>query len=165
MNRRRLSDLVASLRQVPGREDWRLAGRELAWALPLMLVAAYAGGLVRVGSSPEIGAGLTLAFTRFVAPALGEELLFRGVLIPRLNAQPRHILLSSLLFLLWHPLQAVTYGPPWAGAFLNPWFLAAVAILGVALGRIYAATGSLWPCIAVHWLVVVVWKVFLGGPF
>jgi len=38
-------------------------------------------------------------------------------------------------------------------------------VLGTALGRIYAATKSLWPPILVHWFVVASWKLFLGGPF
>ena len=50
-------------------------------------------------------------------------------------------------------------------SFLNPWFLATVAVLGLLLTRLYVATRSLWPSIIVHWLVVVAWKLFLGGPF
>ena len=108
---------------------------------------------------------LGLAATLFVVPALGEEILFRGLLIPRDRPGVGAILLSVLLFVLWHPLQALTIGPPWAAAFLDPWFLAAVAILGLALARIYAATRSLWPCVLAHWLVVLGWKTVLGGPF
>ena len=108
---------------------------------------------------------LGLAATLFVMPALGEELLFRGLLIPRDRAGPGWIALSVLLFVLWHPLQAVTIGPPWAAAFLDPWFLACVAILGLALARIYSVTRSLWPCIVGHWLIVLGWKAMFGGPF
>ncbi len=106
-----------------------------------------------------------LAATLFIAPALGEELLFRAFQIPRDDPSAKWIALSALLFLLWHPLQAVTIGPPWASAFLDPWFLIAVVIFGVSLGRIYAATRSLWPCVTAHWLVVFGWKAWLGGPF
>ena len=106
-----------------------------------------------------------LAATLFVAPSLGEELLFRGLFIRRDNPSFKWIALSTLLFVLWHPLQVVTIGPSWASAFLDPWFLIAVTILGVALGRIYAATRSLWPCVMAHWLVVFSWKAWLGGPF
>lgn len=130
-----------------------------------MLVIAHAGGLVRLGNTPEAITALGLAASLFFAPALGEELLFRGLLMPRRASGASWIALSALLFVLWHPLQALTVGPPWAGAFLDPWFLATVAVLGVALGRIYAATGSLWPCVAAHWLVVFGWKTLLGGPF
>ena len=159
----RLSDLAAGLRTLPGRAGWGRAALEAAWALPLMLLVAHAGGLVRFGADPSMSLGL--AASLFLAPALGEELLFRGLIIPRRGPQGRWIALSVLLFVLWHPLQAVTVGPPWAAAFLDPWFLAATAILGIALGRIYAATGSLWPCVLLHWLVVFGWKALLGGPF
>lgn len=106
-----------------------------------------------------------LAATLLAAPALGEELLFRALLIPRDRPTFGWIVLSVLLFVAWHPFQVVTIGPPWSDLFLDPWFLALAAILGTALARIYAATRSLWPCVLVHWLVVFGWKAFLGGPF
>jgi predicted Abi (CAAX) family protease len=140
MIRARLADLAAALRQVPGPAGWARAALELGWALPLMLLLAHLGGLIRLQSPPDAITALTLP--TFAAMTL-----------------------SALLFVLWHPLQAATIGPPWAGAFLDPWFLAATATLGIALARIYAATWSLWPCVLAHWLVVLGWKLFLGGPF
>lgn len=114
---------------------------------------------------PDAITMMRLAATLMLTPALGEEILFRGLIIPRDRPARKWIALSVLLFVLWHPLQAIAFGPPWASAFLDPWFLAAVAALGLSLARIYRATRSLWPCILFHWLVVYVWKVFLGGPF
>ena len=163
--RRRLADMLEGLRRVPALRGWARAALELGWALPLMLVVAHAGGLVRPQDPPEPSTLAVLAAILFVAPALGEELLFRGLLIPRQRPGALWPVLSVVLFVLWHPLQAATIGPPWAGAFLDPLFLAAVAVLGAALARIYAATGSLWPCVLAHWLVVLVWKALLGGPF
>ena len=165
MLKARLADVYCALRHPPPRSGWSRAGLELCWALPLMLLVAYAGGLVRLQGAPDLSTIVGLAATLVVAPAMGEELLFRGLLIPHDAPPARWIAVSTFLFVLWHPLQAVTIGPPWASAFLDPWFLAAVAILGVALGRIYAATRSLWPCVLAHWLVVFIWKVWLGGPF
>lgn len=133
--------------------------------LPLLVMTAWAGGLIDPSwpfALPEVA---VLAATLFVAPALGEELLFRAALIPREGRTAPWEALSAMLFVAWHPLQAVTIGPPWAGAFLDPWFLACVAVLGAGLGRIYVATRSLWPCVLVHWLVVLIWKAALGGPF
>ena len=161
----RVVDLIAGLRCLPGLPGWSRAGIELAWALPLVLIVALGGGLVGWHGVPEASTAAWLAATLFLAPALGEEVLFRGLLIPRRGRKAPWIAISTALFVLWHPLQALTFGPPWSTVFLDPWFLAAVAVLGVTLGRIYAATGSLWPCVAVHWLVVFGWKALLGGPF
>jgi uncharacterized protein len=161
----RLEDIGRALRRWPDRASWHQVMLELCWALPLILVSAYAGGLIQVGGGPDLAEAAGLALTLLFAPALGEELLFRGALIPRDRPTGAWIVLSTTAFVLWHPLQALTIGPPWAGAFLDPWFLAAVAVLGVALGRIYAATRSLWPCVLVHWIVVFTWKAGLGGPF
>jgi uncharacterized protein len=165
MLRNRFADLAASLRDWPSLAGWGRAGLELVWAVPLMLVLAHLGGLVRWEGPPDLNTSLRLAASLFIVPALGEELLFRGLVIPRTRPGPRWLALSAALFVLWHPLQALTIGPPWAAAFIDPWFLAATAILGTALARIYAATGSLWPCIAAHWLIVLSWKTLLGGPF
>ena len=165
MIRARLADLAAALRHLPSAAGWGRAALELGWAVPLMLLVAHLGGLVRLQSPPDASTALGLAATLLVVPALGEELMFRGLLIPRDSPAVKAMALSVLLFVLWHPLQARTIGPLWAGAFLDPWFLAAAAILGVALARIYAATRSLWPCVLAHWLVVLGWKMLLGGPF
>ena len=160
----RIADLRAALVTLPGLAGWLRAGLELGWSIPCLLVVAHIGGLVRLQSPPDATTALALAASLFIAPALGEELLFRGLLIPRDRPSGSSIALSALLFVAWHPLQAVTIGPPWAGAFLDPWFLASVAIFGVALGRIYGATGSIWPCVVAHWLIVLGWKLLLGGP-
>ena len=161
----RLTDLLAGIRHMPSGAGWRSACFEIAWALPLLLIVAHATGLARLQSPPAATTAATLAATLFVMPALLEELLFRGLIIPREGPKATWIALSVFLFVLWHPLQVVTFGPPWAGSFLNPAFLVLVAILGLALARIYAVTRSLWPSVAVHWLVVFGWKAVFGGPF
>jgi uncharacterized protein len=130
-----------------------------------MLLLGWAGGLVRPSALPSAYELIRLALLLAVVPAFGEELLFRGLLIPRSGQKRRAVLLSASLFVLWHPLQAWTIGPPWSAIFLDQWFLTIVFILGLLLGSIYARTGSLWPCVAVHWLVVLAWKAALGGPF
>lgn len=163
--KRRFADLLAGLRHLPDRAGWRSVFFELAWALPLLLIVAHAGGLARLQSPPAASTAAMLAATLFVMPALLEELLFRGLIIPREGPKAKWIALSVILFILWHPLQVVTFGPPWAGSFLDPWFLLVIAILGLALARMYATTRSLWPSIVTHWLVVWVWKAVFGGPF
>lgn len=103
-----------------------------------------------------------------IAPALGEELLFRAALlpaaIPERDIPAIPMCLSAVLFVLWHPLQSLIYEGPFAALMLDGWFLLAVAALGVACGRIYWRTGSIWPAVALHWLVVAVFKAFFSAP-
>ncbi len=109
---------------------------------------------------------VTAAFLFFV-PALLEELVFRGVLLSWLTQlTPRWgAWLSTLLFVAWHPLQALTIGPPWADMFLHPTFWIATLILGIILAHIRIVSRSLWPVILIHWFAVLIWKSLLGGPF
>jgi predicted Abi (CAAX) family protease len=111
---------------------------------------------------------LRLALVALVAPAIGEEILFRAALLPAPDSSRPlpygPLLLSVALFVLWHPLQALVFGPHWRETVLDPWFLASVAAFGVASARLYWNTGSLWPPVALHWMVVVAWKALLGGP-
>jgi predicted Abi (CAAX) family protease len=140
---------------------------EGAWLLPLLLLLGTAGGLMHWRPTFD-ATTLKLAIVAIVAPAFGEELLFRGAILPKPQASaPLPIMplaLSVLLFVLWHPLQIFVFGAHWAETMLNPWFLAAVAAFGVASARLYWKTGTLWPSIGLHWLVVVGWKALLSGP-
>ncbi|WP_166040604.1 CPBP family glutamic-type intramembrane protease [Sphingosinicella sp. YJ22] len=163
--RKRTQDILAALRTWPDRAGWWRAAMELLWSLPLLLLIAWCAGLIAPATPPPAEEFALLALTLLVAPALGEELLFRATLIPRERPSTVWVALSVLLFVAWHPLQAITIGPPWAPAFLDPWFLACVAVLGAALARIYTATRSIWPYVLTHWAVVFGWKAFLGGPF
>lgn len=140
---------------------------EMAWLLPLLLLLGFAGGLM--SWSPRFDEQLLrLALVAIVAPAFGEELLFRAVLLPPPRKDRpipvRPVAMSTALFVLWHPAQALIFGPHWATVVLNLWFLAAVAAFGIASSRLYWRTGSIWPSVMLHWLVVVGWKALLGGP-
>jgi uncharacterized protein len=154
-----------SLATYPGAEAWRRTLFEAAWSVPLLLTVALLEGLIHPGGSGDSGHLLRLALVALVAPAFGEELLFRAALLPAPGAPApgwRHVV-PVLLFVAWHPAQALIFGPQWAAVVLDPWFLLAVLVLGIALTRLYLATGSIWPCVALHWAVVVGWKA-LGGP-
>jgi hypothetical protein len=70
--------------------------------------------------------------------AAGEEVIFRGVLQPRLG-----LWVATLLFGLLHvPVRRS----------LVPWTLFALAI-GLVLGLLTEWSGSLWPAILLHFLV------------
>lgn len=78
--------------------------------------------------------------------ALGEELVFRGVLLPWVGLVPQAIVFGLL------------HRAPGAGGWL--WTAWATA-MGVALGSLYALTGSLWGPVLAHALVNAVNLAFL----
>lgn len=159
--------VVLALRTWPDPAAWRRCGRELLWGLPLLAAIGIAGGLANLAPVPDAATSLRVALLLFFVPALGEEIVFRAVLLPSPPGagRPLHIVAAIVLFVLWHPFQAVTIGPPWSSLFWDPWFLAATAVLGTLLTRLYLATGSIWPAVLVHWAVVAAWKLLFGGPF
>lgn len=150
----------------PSRASWGRATGELLWLAPVLVALGIVGGFAEFAPVDDIAALLQLALLLLVVPALGEELLFRAALQPdpRGPASPIVIIGSIALFVAWHPLQVFAFGPPWAEMFLNPWFLAATAALGIAVTRAYRATLSIWPSVAIHWLAVFSWKALAGGP-
>lgn len=110
-----------------------------------------------------------LPVTLFVFPALLEELFFRGVLVPRdllaypVNRQVKILVMDAAVFVLWHPINALTINPTARGVFLDPVFLLIVFVLGLVAGVGYAASRSIWVPVIMHWLTVIVWVMLLGG--
>lgn len=150
----------------PDRRGWVRVAALSAAGLPAVAAVAWAAGLAGWRPVP-LATAIPVAATLIVVPALGEELLFRALLVPR-PGEPASLLRLAwpvAAFTAWHPLQAWTVGPPWAGAFLQPGFLLAAALLGALLVAVFRLTGSLWPCVLVHWIAVAAWKLLLAGPF
>ncbi|OKH37645.1 Abortive infection protein [[Phormidium ambiguum] IAM M-71] len=104
-----------------------------------------------------------------LTPAISEELFFRVLLIPhpQENLTTTAIWLwgsmSLVLFIIYHPLNGVTFFPAGRETFFNPVFLLQAAVLGIVCSVVYLQSGSLWLPVIIHWLVVVVWLLFLGG--
>lgn len=119
--------------------------------------------LIDLNSKPNLRAVIPVAAIAFVMPAFCEEVLFRGLLIPRF--QPIWMVLSLGLFVLWHPLEAYLFLPKAIDLFTTNRFLIIVGLLGSLCSWAYWRTKSLWASIGIHWLVVVIWKTFGGGGF
>ncbi|MEP0754232.1 CPBP family glutamic-type intramembrane protease [Trichocoleus sp. Lan] len=104
-----------------------------------------------------------------LSPAISEELFFRILLLPHPTekATPTTLWLwggiSLAMFIIYHPLNAVTFYPDGLRTFFNPVFLFLAALLGVICTLAYFQSGSLWMPVAIHWLIVVVWLLLLGG--
>lgn len=161
------TNLVAGLRTSPFRAPLR------AWLLvPFYAVIALAVGFGSGLFHFEIIStklALLLPFTLFIFPSLLEEAFFRGLLIPRDTVEHGHrrIILtvggSTLFFVIWHPLGALTINPAAVPIFLDPAFLLIVTALGITCGYGYVVSKSLWVPVLIHWATVVVWVFLLGG--
>ncbi len=133
---------LADLLQAPGWETSLALGIPLGFAIALatrLYFSRFATRLVWEMFVPLFGnASNTNVALLALMPAIGEEILFRGVIQAEIG-----LLAASLLFGLLHSgfsRQLLPYGV-WSTA------------VGLMLGGLYLATGSLWGSIAAHALV------------
>lgn len=143
------------------------------WArlLGLMLALLAASWLLdRLGLAPwRVDWAFLLGFGAVagLGTALAEETVFRAVLLrpPPAGASGFGAsALSAILFALWHPFQTFLYHPLWEAHAWAWWFLIGTGLLGFACARLTLATRSIWPAIALHWLVAMGWKTLYGIP-
>lgn len=105
----------------------------------------------------------------FLSPGFTEEIFFRVLLLPHPSENTSWEtqfwmgLLSLTLFIVYHPLNAYTFFPAGRQVFLQPAFLLLATLLGILCTITYLASGSFWLPVFAHWLIVVVWLLFLGG--
>jgi predicted Abi (CAAX) family protease len=172
MLQRSVLSLRLALSTWPDRTAWLST---LALFAAFALVAAslgYTSGLLRPGFanwSPAQALGF-LALTFFL-PALFEELVFRGLLLPHPHEAPSGfraswtwLVLTVLVFVAYHPLNAWLLLPNARPIFWDPVFLVCAGMLGLLCAWTYRRTGSLWPAIFVHWWTVFLWKACFSGP-
>ena len=135
-------------------------------ALAIIAAIGFLSGFYRLGTVNLEGMPWRLASV-MVVPALGEEAVFRGLLLPDQAETDRPIfwlILSTVLYVGWHVVEALTFMPKAAPIFIRPDFLAITAVLGLCCGLMRGYTGSLWPAVLLHWLLVTLWQTFLGAP-
>ena len=158
----------------------------LGLALPLFVGAlaygtAYQSGLARLappvlpvfpssaGPLAQLAALLLLAGTlgtlALLPGAAGEEIGWRGYLLPRLVAAgvPQPILLTGLVWGLWHlvPLFASGYAAgPWSVLSAGTLLISAVS-LGFVLAWLRLDSGSIWPAAVAH----AAWNAVINGGF
>ena len=162
-----LTRTVAALRRWPNARQWLQAAPVLVATAAIVLAIAIIGDFAHWAPLPFGTDWLMIAAIVFVLPAMAEEIVFRGLLmpVPGIASMRIGMWLSIALFVAWHPLQAIAFGPPWSALFLAPAFLAAVLVLAIGLTHVRIVTGSLWPAILGHWLIVAAWKLLFAGPF
>lgn len=154
----------------PQPRDWLLAagltgGLGLV-IVPLGLLSHFLSLTLADVTWPD---GLRLAARVLLAPALLEEGFWRVLLLPHpteiISDRKRwRVGLPMLgLFVVMHPFNAMTLYPTAFDTFTNPVFLLAAALLGLVCTIAYWRSGSWWVVTAMHWLVVIVWLLLLGG--
>ncbi|MFB8274763.1 CPBP family intramembrane glutamic endopeptidase [Nocardia colli] len=86
--------------------------------------------------------------------ALGEELGWRGWLLPQLNNRlgiTGGIVATGVIWALWHaPLTLLGYNYPNLGAWAAVAFIGFCVPFGAILGWLRMYTGSVWPCAVAH---------------
>jgi uncharacterized protein len=160
-----LRRLGRSLTNLPDAGGWLFSAIAGGAVLAGMAAVGLPGGLYRWAPTNLAALPLRMVNVAFV-PALGEEAAFRGLLVPDRPETSRPavaIAAATALFAAWHVVETLFLHHA-APLFLRGDFLACAAILGAGCAVIRWRTGSLWPAIALHWLVVVVWQTWLGGP-
>ena len=167
---RRWKDLRAALTTMPGGRVWlRCAlvyGLFLACAAPIGLWFGFLRPATpHLGPSEMASGGILL----FLQPAFVEEVVFRGLLLPR-DASSRsrgHVVFMAVvaltLYVASHPLNAALFRPSVLSLFASPVYLTLTTLLGLTCTAAYFISRSIWPPVAIHWLTVVTWIWFLGG--
>ena len=120
-------------------------------------LGAAGGGALPLSTGALIAVQLiTLPFASVinVIPALGEELGWRGWLLPklmRLGAVPA-MLISGVIWGVWHaPLVLLGYNYPDAPGWVGVAAMSAMCILlGVVFGWVRLRSGSVWPAALAH---------------
>lgn len=131
----------------------------LIWLTGLGTPVAPDGGIARLLFRLPIG----LAMGTFLV--LGEEIGFRGYVLPRLLEQGRQqaVLISGLLHALWHlPVIFLTpyYHNEGSPLIVTPLFLLTLTAAGVIYGYLRLTYNSLWPAAILHKAVNAYWDVF-----
>ncbi|MGP1385215.1 MAG: CPBP family glutamic-type intramembrane protease [Thainema sp.] len=166
------SRIIESLKW-PTLTDWGFAIAVLLLYACIALPQGLRQGFLRYCPPAELGLSIPqqvkLMLLLFLMPALLEELVMRVLLLPHPTegVLPQTWLIwsviSLVIFVVYHPLNALTFYPAGNPTFFQPIFLVLSGLLGLVCTVIYLQTGSLWLIAIAHWLVVVIWILWLGG--
>ena len=152
-------------------EDWLITlGLTVVFAV-LSLLIIRASGLFELRVIHfNLGQRLLIMLVAFFSPSLVEELVYRVLLLPHTleavtwETRLGWSLLSLSLYVLAHPFIARFLWSWSRRIFYRPSFLLIVTLLGVTCTAAYLLTGSVWSPVLIHWVTIVAWKFYLGGP-
>ena len=166
----RWKDLRAALTTMPGGGIWLRCALVyaifLACAAPIGLwFGLLHPGMPHLRPADMASGGVLL----LVQPAFVEEVVFRGLLLPREASslsRGRVVFMAGVALALYvasHPVNAALFRPQLLRLFASPVYLTLTTLLGLTCTAAYVISRSIWPPVAIHWLTVVMWIWFLGG--
>jgi len=143
----------------------------VAWASGLAEFAMPSGGMLAGMTAPiprflaMIPVALTVGTLQSCISAFGEEVGWRGYMVPRLveAGVPHADILSGLIWCVWH-VPLILWGGyavgeyPWLSAVL---FVASIMPVALLYFRWRMASGSVWPAVIAHGS----WNVVIQGVF
>lgn len=156
-----MTHLLRDLRSWPSGKQW--LGCALVTAALLVSAWFILPDFVDLSQRPSAHQMVKIGIVAFFFPALFEELVFRGLLNP--TQTTLSIVLSTALFVIWHPI-AGTFLIPEALSYVSDLrFLFFVTLFGLAFCLMRRLTGSFWAPILCHWVVTLTWKALGGAQF
>lgn len=147
----------------PTARDWQWAAKLLISFGLIYLPIGLTSGFLTWKLQNSLWTVLGVLAGSFWMPGLSEELFFRGLLIPHptetVPSTERRFMIavSWFSFILYH-LNPFT--PPF---FSNPIFLLGAGLIGLICTFAYLQSGSIWTAVVIHWLIVGIWLLCLGG--
>jgi predicted Abi (CAAX) family protease len=161
--------VLASL-VIPTQQDWLILVSLLIIYSIFALPYGWKLGFLQIQfwSANWIDTSLLMLRCLF-APAILEELIFRVILLPHPSEITNWLrwglwaIVSLVLFVLYHPLNAKTFFKAGNPTFFHRVYLTLTLWLGIICTVAYTLTGSFWVIVLIHWVVVVVWLIVFGG--
>jgi predicted Abi (CAAX) family protease len=152
-------ELVIALRSWPDKQGWWRTVKTGIPALLLIALLAWAGRFADAGPDRNAHDPSLLATMWLFFAALANELVFRGLLMSaawRLSKRWA-AWITVIAFAATYPLQAVMLGFGSGGLYFYPGFIIAAFLCGMVLAHVRIVAQSLWPAIALHWLLLLCW--------
>lgn len=162
--------IIAAVSTIPTVKDWLWSAGFLFIFAILSLPIGFQMSFLKLDTSTlSWKLVVRVLGISLILPAITEELFFRVLLLPHPSENTSVLTLwlwsaiSLAMFIVYHPLNALTFFPAGRTTFKTAVFLSLAALLGITCTLAYFHSGSIWPPVAIHWLVVVVWLLLLGG--
>lgn len=156
--------LTTATRTVPTCRDWFIAIVLLLGYGLIYLPIGFGSGFLKLSMQMDWGTIVMVLLRALLTPALSEELIFRVLLIPHkteMSSTPVRwffAIFGWIAFIIYHPLNPL--GKPF---FSEPIFLTGAGLLGAICTVSYLQSGSYGLPVFMHWLIVVIWLLVLGG--